>query len=195
MPDELLEDWYEIGKGVAAEIGITPNKLEYLEARGFLCHELLYLLDGYLQFVETSWKQYVLKSLEMIFPISPICRWYPPEGCALEWIGYHIRNETKVYRLIPVEAPITVFFVEHKPEPPAAGGYIHSLFNVPQLDISNFLQPPFEENNSNIEIEQILHAGLVQKFAPLPMTSEAKNRAREIHLETCKGLWEGFSKL
>lgn len=188
------ESWGKIGEGAAAEIKIKPEQLRYIEARGFLCHELLYLLGGRIEFVETPWRKFILKILEFIFPISPICRWYPPDNCIFEWVGYRSQSETKVYRLTSNIGSIVVFFVEYKPEPPAAGGYIHPLFNVPQLDISKFLQPPFEENNDNLKIEQLLRIGLVEKFSPIPMTSEARKRVREIHIEMCKGLWQEFSK-
>lgn len=194
MINKTSKTWEETGKYAAAEIKITPKKLEYIEARGFLCHELLYLLGGHIEFVETPWRQCVLKILEFIFPISPICRWYPPEDSILEWVGYHSQCETKAYRLTPREGSITVVFVEYKPEPPAGGGYVRPFFNVPQLDISKFLRPPFEESNDNIKIEQLLRAGLVEIFEPLPLTSGARNRIREIHRETCKGLWEELSK-
>ena len=194
MTNKTSKNWKQIGKNAASEIKITPKKLKYIEARGFLCHELLYLLGGHIEFVETSWKQYVLKILELIFPISPICRWYPSEDCVLEWVGYHSQCETKAYRLTPREGLITVFFVEYKPEPPAWGGYIRPLFNVPQLDISRFLRPPFEESNDNRIIEQLLHAGVVEKFKPILITQGAENRIREIHIESCKGLWEELSK-
>jgi hypothetical protein len=186
--------WEETGKNAAAEIKISPKKIEYIESRGYLCHELLYLLDGHIEFVETSWKQYVLKILELLFPISPICRWHPPEDCILEWVGYHSQYEIKAYRLTPREGSIIVFFVNYKPEPPVGGGYVRPFFNVPQLDISQFLRPPFEENNNNIKIEQLLREGIVEKFEPLPLTSGAKNIIRETDREVCKGLWEVLSK-
>jgi len=172
----------------------VPKEIMYIEARGFLCHELLYLLGGHIEFIKTSWRQLVLKILEYMLPILPICRWYPPENCVLEWIGYHGQSDTKIYRLTPSGNPITVFFVEHKPEPPAWGGYIPPLFNVPQLDLSRFLQPPFEESNDTIETEESLRAGLVQKFKSISTTSGARKRVGEINLEIRKGLWEELSK-
>ena len=193
MNTENSENWEKIGEGAAAEIKITPKRLNYIYARGFLCHELLCLLGGNIEFVETPWRKFILKILEFIFPISPICRWYPPEDCVLEWVGFHSQSKTKVYRLTPSKGSVAVFFVEYKPEPPAGGGYIRPLFNVPQLDISKFLRPPFEKSNDNLKIEQILRIGLVEKFSPIPMTSEARNRVREIHLETCRGLWKEFA--
>jgi hypothetical protein len=186
--------WYEVGRGAATQIKITPEQLMYLEARGFLCHELLFLLGGHIEFVRTSWKQFVLKFLEHILPISPICRWYPPENSILEWIGYDSQSETKVYRLSPTEPPITVFFVEYKPEAPIGGVRVYSFFNVPQLIIDRFLRPPFEENNDTIWIEEKLRNGLVQKFTPIPMTQEARKRMEEIMRETRRGLWEEFIK-
>lgn len=194
MTTKKPESWEKIGEGAAAEMKITPKQIKYIEARGFLCYELLYLLGGRIEFVETPWKKIILKILEFIFPIAPICRWYPPEYCELEWVGYQRQSETKVYRLTPNEGPIVIFFVEHKPEPPAWGGYIRPLFNLPKLDISKFLRPPFDESNDNLKIEQLLRTGLVEKFTPIPMTSEARHKVREIHLETCRGLWQRFSK-
>ena len=152
-----------------------------------MCHGLLYLLDGHIEFVETPWRQCVLKTLESIFPISPICRWYPPDDHILEWVAYHSQSETKAYRLTPTEGSITVYFVEYRPEPPAGGGYVRPFFNVPQLSISKFLRLPFEESNDDIEIEQLLRTGLVEKFEPIPMTSGGRNRIREIHREMSKG--------
>lgn len=194
MSTKKHESWEEIGAGAATEMKIAPKQVKYIEARGFLCHELLYLVGGNIEFIETPWKQFILKVLESIFPIAPICRWYPPEYCELEWVGYKWQSETKVYRLTPNEGSIVVFFVEYKPEPPAGGSYVRPLFNMPKLDISNFLRPPFDESNDNLKIEELFRTGLVEKFTPVPMTSEARHRVREIHLETCKGLWQGFSK-
>ena len=194
MTNEKSENWENIGRGAAAEIKIAPIKLEHIEARGNLCHELLHLLGGHIRFVQTPWRQCVLKILEFMFPISPISRWYPPKDCVLELVGYRSQCETKVYRVTPREGSITVFFVEFKPEPPAAGWYVRSFFNVPQLDISKFLRPPFDESNENTKIEQLLRAGLVEHFERLPITSGARNRIGEIHREQWKGLWEELSK-
>ena len=188
------ESWEKMGRGAAAEMKITPRQVKHIEARGFLCYELMYLLGGCIEFIETPWKNFILKTLEYLFPVAPICRWYPPENSELEWVGYHAQEETKVYRFISEGNPVVIFFVNCKPEPPAGGGYMHSLFKVPQLDISKFLRPPFEKNNDNLKIEQLLRAGMVGKFAPIPMTDGAKDRVREVHLETCKGLWQEFSK-
>lgn len=194
MTDKTSQSWEEIGRGAAAQTKITPEEIRFIEARGFLCHELLYLVGGHVQFVETSWRQLVLKILEYLFPILPICRWYPPENCVLEWIGDHVQCETKVYRVKSSEGPIAVFFVIHKPELSTRGGYIHSLFNVPQLDLDRFLQPPFEEGNDSRKIEELLRVGLVENSGPLPMTSGARKRVREINVAIRKGLWEKFSK-
>jgi hypothetical protein len=89
---------------------------------------------------------------------------------------------------------MAIFFVEYRPEPPAAGRCIRPLFNVPRLDIRRFLRPPFEGDNDNLKIEQLLHTGSVERFTPIPITAEARERVEEIHLETCRGLWQGFSK-
>ena len=194
MTTRNSESWEEIGEGAAKEIKIAPQRVTHIEARGFLCHELLYLLGGRIQFVETPWKSLFLKILEFAFPIAPVCRWYPPGDCELEWVGYRRQSDLRVYRLTPNQGPITIFFVEYKPEPPVAGGYVRPLFNVPRLDIRNFLRPPFQGDNDNLKIEQLLHTGSVERFTPMPMTAEARDRVEETHLETCRGLWEGFSK-
>ena len=186
---------YEIGKGAATEIKIEPKELLFIEARGFLCHELLYLIGGNVEFVETSWKQFVLKVLEYLFPILPVCRWYPPENNIIECVGYHSMNETKVFRITPNEGHKTVFFVKYKPEPPILGNYIHSLFKTPMLDIGKFLRPPFDESNNNQEMEALLHHGIVPPYLKsIALTEGAKKYLIQAHLETCKGLWEGFSE-
>jgi len=191
---EKAENWEKIGEGAASQIKITPKQISHIDARGPLCHELLFLLGGSIEFIKTPWKEFVLKFLEFLFPISPICRWLPPDNSVLEWVGYHGQSETKVYRLTAKEDPLAVFFVEYKPEPPVAGGYIHPLFKVPQLDISHFLRPPFDESNDNSKIEQLLHSGLVEKFSPIPMTEEARKIVRETYMETCRGYWHEFTK-
>jgi hypothetical protein len=194
MTTQSSESWEEIGTRVAIKMKITPQKIEYIEARGFLCHELLYLLGGRIEFVETPWKNFILKILELILPIAPICRWYPPENSELEWVGYNPQSETKVYRFTPEGNPIVIFFIEYKPGPPIAGGYAHHLFKVPQLKVSRFLRPPFEKDNDIFKIEKILRTGMVEKFTPIPMTDEARNGVKEVHLETCRGLWQVFSQ-
>jgi hypothetical protein len=194
MDTSKAEKWVEIGEGAAAQIKITPKPIAYIEARGPLCHELLFLLGGRIEFAETSWKEFALKILESLFPISPICRWFPTDG-VLEWVGDHGVDETKVYRLTPKKGPIVVFFVKYKPEPPAFGFYIRSLFNVPQLDIMHFLRPPFDESNDYLKIEQLLRSGSVGKLSPpIPITEEARRFIMENYVETCKGLWQGFTK-
>lgn len=194
MTTENSESWEKIAEGAAKEMKIAPLHVNYIEARGFLCHELLYLLGGRIQFVETSWKSLLLKTLELAFPVAPVCRWYPPQDCELEWVGYRGQSDLRVYRLTPNQGSITIFFVEYKPELPAAGRYIRPLFNVPRLDIRRFLRPPFDRDNDNLKIEQLLRTGSVERFTPIPMTAEARDRVEEIHLETCRGLWQGFSK-
>ena len=114
----------EMGLGLASQMGTAARRLEYIEARGFLCHELLHLLGGSIEFVETPWREFVLKIMEAIFcPIAPICRWLPPQDCVLECVGSHSQSETRVYRLTPREGAVVVFFVEYKAEAPAGGHY------------------------------------------------------------------------
>jgi len=193
MDTSEAEKQVEIGEGAAAQIRISPKPIAYIEARGPLCHELLFLLGGRIEFVETQWKEFVLKILEFLFPISPICRWLPTDG-VLEWVGHRDEEDTNVYRLTPNESTIVVFFVKYRPEPPAFGGYIHPLFNVPQLDISHFLRPPFDESNDNFSFEQLLRKGIVQKFLPMLVTEEDRKSIREMQRETCRGLWQEFNK-
>jgi hypothetical protein len=188
------ESSVEMGERAAAQIEITPKPIAYIEARGYLCHELLFLLGGHIEYVKTPWKEFVLKILESLFPISPICRWFPTDG-VLEWVGSHDEDDRRVYRLTPKEGPIVVFFVKYKPEPPAFGFYIHHLFMVPQLDISYFLRPPFDESNEQLKIKQLLRSGSVGKLGPpLPMTEDGRKAFSETWMDMCRGLWQGFTK-
>jgi hypothetical protein len=121
---ESAQKWYELGKRAAKEMHLSPQKVPHIDARGFLCHELYYLFGGSFGFIETPRKQIVLRFLERHFPIAPICRWHPPEDSTLERLGIapdFTANGAEVYRLTPAKHPITVFFVEPKPEPHPAG--------------------------------------------------------------------------
>jgi len=189
---ERREKDYE---GLAAQIGTPPRQLEYIEARGFLCHELLHLLGGAIEFVGTPWRQWVLKIMEAFcIPISPICRWLPPEGSVLECVGTHRQAETRVYRLTPDGGAVVVFFVEYRPEHPAGGTYVRSAFSVPQLDLWKFLRPPFDLSNSSMRIAGRLRGGLTQGFSPLVGPDSARH-VEEMHLAMCRGIWKGFASL
>jgi hypothetical protein len=192
MADKLLGDSYEIGRNAATEIRTTARQVPYIEARGLLCHELLYLLGGHIQFARTSWRQFLIKLLEPLFPLSPICRWYPPENYILEWIGSSGPCDTKVYRLITAGHPKAVFFVDYKPDRPLVR-HIRPFFNAPILDLGKFLRPPSENSIDSRDIERELRGGLEQRFTPLPLTPGATNRVSEISRELHRGLWEGFS--
>jgi hypothetical protein len=194
MASNSSENWEKIAEDAAKEIRVTPQPVSYVEARGYLCHELLCLLGGQIQFVETPWKNVLLKIFELVLPIAPVCRWYPPQDCELELVGYRSQSDLKVYRLTPKQGPITVFFVEYRPESPAAGHYIRTLFNTPRLDIRRFLRPPFDGENDNLKIERLLRDGSVERFAPVPMTTGARDRVEKVHLETCRGLWQVLSR-
>lgn len=50
---EEIKSLEEIGQGAAKEIGIKPTSIDYIEAKGFLCHELLCLLGGRIEFFLT----------------------------------------------------------------------------------------------------------------------------------------------
>ena len=95
------DNWEYIGRGVAKEIGIDPTSIEYIEAKGFLCHELLYLLGGRIEFVFTPWWRLFRRLGDILFGVFPVCRWHPPEDSILEWVGHDGQLETKVYRLSP----------------------------------------------------------------------------------------------
>jgi hypothetical protein len=181
----------DIGRSAAAEIKKRARNMSYIEARGYLCHELTYLLGGSVKFIETPVKNFFMKVFEYFLPIAPICRWIPPLNSTLEQIGYHRDAETTVYRFKSESDPTVIFFVNYKPKSPAWGPYLHSLFNVPQLDLYKFLRPPF--GNSN-EIENVLRRGMVGTFSPIPMTDGAREYLAATEVDMHKAMWEEFCK-
>lgn len=189
------------GVGLAAQIGIAPRRLEYIEARGFLCHELLLLLGGYIEFVPTSWREFVLKVMEAIsLPISPICMWLPPQGCVLECVGLHSQCDTRVYRFTPNEGAVVVFFVRYEPERPAYGPYVRPEFNVPQLDYQMFLRPPFDASNNDQKLilnfrHGVLRDGPAARSSPPLLTPEARGGEVDRWMAMCRGIWRGFTLL
>jgi hypothetical protein len=187
---KLHETWEEIGRGVAKEIGIAPKKIEYIEARGFLCHELLYLLDGRIDFIFTPWWRLFRRLGDSIFGVFPVCQWYPPEGTILECVGRHSQCETEVYRLTITQDDKVVFFVEYQPE----SEMFFPCNNVPWLVQDRFLRPPFEKNkeiiSKNLRDSINRHQ---QVFKPI-VTKEVI-RACSHSDEIDKGLWEGFTQI
>ncbi len=56
--DGSRRTWEDIGKGAAAQIKKTARKVPHIEARGYLCHELTYLLGGCVAFTETPMSKF-----------------------------------------------------------------------------------------------------------------------------------------
>jgi hypothetical protein len=183
--------WAGIGRSAAAEIKKPARNMSYIEARGYLCYELTYLLGGSVTFTETPMKNFVMKALEYFLPIAPICRWIPPLNSTLEQIGYHGTGEATVYRFQPEDEATVVFFVNYEPEPPASGPYLPSLFNVPQLDSFKFLRPPFGNRD---EIEHVFRRGMVGRFTPIPMTEGARESMAITQVEMDGAMWEEFCR-
>lgn len=192
MKQDTTKDWRQVGVDAAHQIKTTPKKLAYIEARGSLCHELLYLLGGHIQFIETPMRQWLLKIFEFFLPVSPICQWYPQKNSSLEQIGYYHQSETKVYKLTKDKQTVAIFFIEYSPEPPAGGRFVRSFFNFPYL--KEFLKPPYETSDYNEKLNQDLRDGLVEKFTPIPMTEDARNYAANLGQEMHRGLWDELNK-
>lgn len=193
-PNDSLRSWEDIARNAAAELKTPARDCSYIEARGLLCHELMHLLGGCIEFLETPWKNVILRALEFFIPIAPVCRWIPPRNSELAQVGYDGGQETVVYRFIPEDGPKVIFFVNYKPEPPAGGRYIRSLFNVPQLDLHRFLRPPFKKENRGAQLDQLLRSGMTQIFEPVPMTEAAADYLSEHNAGICRALWEEFSR-
>lgn len=185
---------YEIGKGAAKQIGIPPQAIDYIEARGFLCHELLYLLRGRIDFVFTPSWRFFRRLADRFFGVYPLCRWYPPEGTILELVGYYAEHKTKVYRLVITESDKVVFFVENQPEAPIGFREFEFPYNVPTLVQNRFLRPPFKNNikmiSNNLRDSVNRHEHCYEPIA----TEEEINSWLHID-ETNKGLWDGFTQL
>ena len=49
--EKLDKSWDIIGRRGAKEMGRAPKRFDYIKAKGFLCHELLYLLGGRIEFI------------------------------------------------------------------------------------------------------------------------------------------------
>lgn len=188
------DNWEYIGRGVAKEIGIDPTSIEYIEAKGFLCHELLYLLGGWIEFVFTPWWRLFRRLGDILFGVFPVCRWHPPEDSILEWVGHDGQLETKVYRLTISQDDQIVFTVEYQPEPPADMSGMVFPYNVPCLRQDMFLRPPFEKNQKLISknLRYSVHR-LSVRFEPLATEEEIRKASHRDEID--KGLWEGFLQI
>lgn len=188
------ETWEEISRGAAKEIGIDPTRIEYIEARGFLCHELLYLLGGRIEFIFTPWWRLFSRLGDILFGVFPVCRWYPPEDSILEWVGYHSQCETKVYRLTITQDDRVVFFVEYQPEAPVTLSGMFFPYNVPKLQQDRFLRPPFEKNKELISKNLRDSINRHERWFE-PLATKEEIRACFHSNEVDKGLWEGFTQI
>ena len=190
--EKLDDNWEYIGRGVAKEIGIEPKRIEHIEARGFLCHELLYLFDGRVEFIFTPWWRLLKRLGDIFFGIFPISRWYPPEGSVLEWVGYHPKLETKVYRVFITQDDKAVFCIEYEPEGAISG--LEFPYNLPRLRQDMFLYPPFEKYQKLIS--KILRYSIkCREQIYEPIATEEQIRASSHRDEVEKGLWEGFIQI
>ena len=188
------DNWEYIGRGVAKEIGIDPTSIEYIEAKGFLCHELLYLLGGWIEFIFTPWWRLFRRLGDSLFKTFPICRWYPPEGTILEWVGYHSQCKTKVYRLTITQDDRAVFFIEYEPEAPIGYPETEFSYNVPCLVQDRFLRPPFEKNMELIS-KNLRYSISRREQCFEPIATKEEIRASSHSDEIDKGLWEGFTQI
>lgn len=150
-------------------------------------------MGGRVEFVKTPWTSFVLKVLELLFPIAPICRWIPPSDSDLEQISYQGIKEMRIYRFKPEANETVIFFIDYKPEAPVGGYYARTLFNVPQLDLHNFMRPPFS-TEAREELDFVLRCGMVERFAPVPMADDAKASIARHEVERCRAMWEEFCK-
>ena len=191
----MEQTWEEIGRGYAKEIGINPTSIEYIEARGFLCHELLYLLGGQIEFIFTPWWRLFRRLGDILFGVFPACRWYPPEDSILEQVGYRRQSEKKVYRLIITQDDQIVFTVEYQPEPPVGKFGMVFPYNVPCLRQNMFLRPPFEKNHQLISKNLRDSINRHERcFEPLATKEGLRTSSQKID-EMDKGFWEVFTQI
>ncbi|MBA7619570.1 hypothetical protein ES703_26909 [subsurface metagenome] len=187
------DNWEYIGRGAAKEIGIDPTSIEYIEAKGFLCHELLYLLGGRIEFIFTPWWRLFRRFGDSLFKTFPICQWHPPEDSILEWVGYHSQHKTKVYRLTITQDDRAVFFIEYEPEA-SIGSETEFPYNVPCLVHDRFLRPPFEKYmeliSKNLRYSISRREQIYEQIA-----TKEEIRASSHGDEIDKGLWERFIQI
>jgi hypothetical protein len=110
----------------------------------------------------------------------------------LKEVGYWPHGG-RVFRFKPEVGSSVVFFVNYKPEPPAAGFYIRSLFNTPQLNLDYFLRPPFSGRDIR-EIDYTFRQGMFQRLSPIPMTNDAMNSMDMRSAEINKAIWQEFCR-
>jgi hypothetical protein len=169
---------------------VKPQPVEYIEARGFLCHELQLLLSGRVEYRMTSWRQFRLKVFEFIVPIMPICRWYPPEDCRLEMVAYGGTPGAKAYRLRPRDGQPTAFFVDYLPEPPILG-HIRALYMVPRLDLDFFMRPPLVSGSDKASTIMLQRTGDFQRLTPL-VAGEALEYLNDVGTAMRRGMWKAL---
>jgi hypothetical protein len=99
-------------------------------------------------------------------------------------------GEAVVYRFTPDHGDRVIFFVNYKPEPPAGGRYVRPLFNLPQLDLTKVIRPPFDHSNQDRKLPSRLRPGSVQLFTPIPQTDDAVRYGLTLSSRTNLGIWE-----
>lgn len=182
----------EIGLGTAKQVEIKPQKVEYIEARGYLGHELLIIFHGNIEFVRTS--NLFFKFLESFLPICPIIRWYPSANSELYQVGYSNfgGENTKIYLYLLPKADSVLFFVDFTPESPAYGWYIKPFHNMPKLDTHYVVKPPFNKTHQK-RIDELLRSGVAQRFQPL-VTEDCLDKMEREADKIRKAMWEYFNK-
>lgn len=188
MTTDALSTARQVGWDAARSVREAPKRVRYVEAQGFLCHELLVLLGGRVEYVlprRTTLRQWLAARLA---PTFPSCRWHPPDGAVLEEVAQP-DADTTVYRCkSDTDGPV-VFFVQYQPEPPAGQPGDRFPYNVPRLDMDHFLRAPFTGRSQQLAMARLrggCHLGPV--FEPIPMSDDARDYADAIHRETCRGL-------
>lgn len=191
MDDEILEGVRQTSRAAARSMRTPMRKVEHIEARGFLCHELLFLLNGHIEYSHTPHWNVVRRISDLIFPNFPLCRWCPSEGSELEEVGTERTLDSRVYRLRRSGSETVVFFIDYRPDSPADVFPYFFPFNVPRLDEQRFLQPPFDDRLTE-SIIATLRCGYdrSRRSTPIPMTDAARARVVAIGREMRKGLWE-----
>ena len=181
----------EMGEAVAALVRVPPRRVKYIKARGILCHELLSLLGGSIEFRRATSRQRVIWALESVFRIMPVDRWYAPQDCTLELVGQHSEYETRAYRLRRDRNPQAVFFVLYKPS--ERDGHNPAFSNTPMLDYDRFLRPPFDHSNDSSALLQLLRRRTYVHVLPSLLSPEAEQFATDCRLAICRGLWKGLN--
>lgn len=155
--------WYEIGVagGIEIKAGAHPRPVDFIEDRGFLCHELLYLLGGVIEYRKVPWRQILRRLWHSVFGGVPICRWYPPDGL-LEKIGFAVYDITNVAYRFSAQGKDTVVFLVRDRE------YDQDLHYRPRLNEHYFLCPPFDHEQY---ISFVLRNGLQSPFSGTEVVS------------------------